>query len=760
MTPHEPSHGHGPVVTRWESPSQATWTDLRSEKVQSWHHDRLAVVYVRQSTPQQVLEHQESTRLQYGLTARAQALGWAPGRVLVIDDDQGKSGASAVDRAGFQRLVSEVSLNHVGLILGVEMSRLARSNADWHRLLELCALFGTLLADTDGLYDPAQYNDRLLLGLKGTMSEAELHLLKQRMHQGKRNKARRGELAIPLPIGYVRRPSGEVTFDPDEQVQHVLRLVFRKFGDLGTLNALLRYLVAHEIRLGFRVREGPAKGELEWRRPNRVTLQTLLKHPIYAGVYAYGRRQVDPRRQVPGQPRSGRLTRDPTTWVAFLRDRLPAYISWEQHEWNLARLRANQARADTLGVARQGTALLVGLVVCAVCGHRMTVRYSGRGAHHLYVCTRQLTDYGGPACQQFAAACLETFVSQQVVAALAPAALELSLATLEVLQRERDELGRLWQQRRERAAYEADRAGRQFHLVDPENRLVARQLEREWEAKLAAQQHLEEEHDRVGRSQPRTPSAAECEAVRRLAADLPALWDAPTTTVAERKELLRQVVEQVLVGVEGASERLRVTVTWVGGWQTSATVIRPVARLTQLSYYAHLCQRLRGLAAEGLSAAAIAARLNEEGVRPPKRREQFGEQGVRDLLQRLGGGPRHALPASPPPDQRPPRAPRGEALGVLGPHEWWLSDLARAVDMPHVTLFTWIRRGWVQARRQDLPPPTQRRWILWADEAELGRLRARHQRPAGEDARRRWASETVTPTGPTPPTTASHEALQ
>jgi len=719
--------------------------------VQPWHQDRLAVVYVRQSTAQQVLEHQESTRLQYGLTTRAQALGWASDRVLVIDDDQGKSGASAVDRAGFQRLVSEVSLNHVGLILGVEMSRLARSNADWHRLLEVCALFGTLLADADGLYDPGQYNDRLLLGLKGTMSEAELHLLKQRMHQGKLNKARRGELAIPLPMGYVRRPSGEVIFDPDEQVQHVLHLVFRKFVELGTLNALLRYLVAHEIRLGFRVREGVGKGELEWRRPNRMTLQTLLTNPIYAGVYAYGRRQVDHRRQAPGRPRTGRATIAPGGWVAFLRDRLPAYIAWEQYEWHLARLPANRARADALGVARQGTALLVGLVVCARCSHRMTVRYSGRGTHHLYVCTRQLSDYGGPACQQFAAACLETFVSQQVLAALEPAALEVSLAALDVLQRERDDLGRLWQQRRERAAYEADRAARQFRLVEPENRLVARQLEREWEATLAAQQHLNEEYDRVVRTQPRTPSVAEQDAVRRLAADLPALWDASTTTAAERKELIRQVVEQVVVGVEGVSERLHVTITWVGGWQTQAVVIRPVAHLTQLSYYAHLCARLRALAAQRLSAAAIAARLNEEGVRPPKRRDHFGEQGVRDLLERLGVGQRAAVSTG--------RVSRGTTLGR---HEWWLSDLARAVDMPHVTLFTWIRRGWVQARQQEVPNATQRRWILWADEAELARLRAHHQRPAGEDARRRWApetAETATPTWPTTPTATGHESF-
>lgn len=254
-------------------------------------------------------------------------------------------------REGFVRLVSEVGLDHVGLILGLEMSRLARSSKDWHQLLEICALFGTLIADLDGIYDPSQYNDRLLLGLKGTMSEAELHVLKQRLHQGKLNKARRGELAFPLPIGYVRRPSGEVTFDPDEQVQHVVKLLFRKFDELGTLHALLRYLNQHDIQLGVRVREGLAKGELEWRRPNRMTLQNLLKNPVYAGAYAYGRRQVDPRKQQPGRPRSGRVTCTHEDYHALIKDCFPAYISWEQYERNLARLWANRAQAEVIGRA-------------------------------------------------------------------------------------------------------------------------------------------------------------------------------------------------------------------------------------------------------------------------------------------------------------------------------------------------------------------------------------------------------------------------
>ncbi|HVB24514.1 MAG TPA: recombinase family protein [Ktedonobacteraceae bacterium] len=311
---------------------------LRAEKIRTFHHERLAVVYVRQSTVQQVLEHQESTRLQYGLVSRAQGLGWAPERVLVIDDDLGKSGASAQNRAGFQRLVSEVSLDHVGIIFGVDMSRLARSNKDWHQLLELCALFHTLIADLDGIYDPVQYNDRLLLGLKGTMSEAELHILKQRMHQGRLSKAGRGELQFALPVGYVWSPTGEIQFDPDEQVQQVVQLIFRKFEDLGTLGGLVRYLAQQQIQLGVRVREGPGKGELVWRRPNRATLQMMLKHPLYAGSYVYGRRQEDPRRKHPERPRTGRVVMSTDEWLVLLPNRCPAYISPEQYECNQTRL--------------------------------------------------------------------------------------------------------------------------------------------------------------------------------------------------------------------------------------------------------------------------------------------------------------------------------------------------------------------------------------------------------------------------------------
>jgi DNA invertase Pin-like site-specific DNA recombinase len=628
-----------------------------TEKICPRHWERLAVVYVRQSTMQQVLAHQESTRLQYGLVRRAIAWGWPEARVLVIDDDQGRSGTSAEGRHGFQRLVAEVGLDHVGLILGVEMSRLARSSKDWHQLLEICALFGTLIADLDGIYDPSQYNDRLLLGLKGTMREAELHLLKQRMYQGTLQKARRGALSFALPIGYVHNASGEVACDPDEQVQHVVRLIFRKFDELGTLHALLRYLGQHDIQLGVRVREGPAKGTLEWRRPNRMTLQNMLKHPMYAGAYAYGRRQVDARKKQPGRPSTGRVTRPRPAYHVLLKDHVPAYITWAQYEQPLARLAANRARAETIGAVRHGPSLLAGLLVCGQCGCRLQVRYGGSRMLHSYTCDRLATTYGGTYCQYLPGEPVDAFVSQWVLTALEPAALTLSLEATAHLEQERQALDQLWQQRLERAAYEAERAARHYRAIEPEHRLVARQLAKDWEEKLTAHRQLQEEYERFVQAQPQSLSGAEREAIAQLAHNIPALWHAATTTMAERKEIVRQIIHRVIVAGEGTSERLQITIEWVGGGVTAGVITRPISRIEHLSYYPLLCERIKTLAQTGYSTVQITACLAQEGFHSPKQAQPFSRQSVIELMRRLEGHQPHQR-------RRP----------ALHEHEWWLSD--------------------------------------------------------------------------------------
>ena len=698
------------------------WKRLEG-KVQPWHRDRLAAVYVRQSTAGQVKDHQESTRLQYALVERAVTLGWPASRVLVIDEDLGHSASGVDARPGFQRLVSEVGLDHVGVVLGIEMSRLARTGREWHQLLELCALSGALLADPDGVYDPVDHNDRLLLGLKGTISEAELHLIKQRMWSGRLAKARRGELVVALPVGYVRRPSGEAVLDPDEQVQAVVRLVFDLFDRLGTINAVLCYLADNNIQLGVRLREGPERGELQWRRPSRAGVQNMLRHPAYAGIYAYGRSRIDPRRRQAGRPYTGRVRAEREDWYVYLPGLLPAYISVERYERNMQRMDANRARAESIGVVRDGPALLAGLVACGRCGKKMSVRYQ-RGAggklHPAYVCGSDKTTFATGQCQQLAGDCVDEHVTVLLLAAMAPAAVEVSLAAAEQVQAQRAQVDQIWRQRLERAKFAVDRARRQYQLAEPENRLVVRQLEKDWETAMGERQRLKEEYDRFLAVRPRTLSAAEREQIRALAADVPGIWHAPTTSDADRKQLIRHLVEKVHIKVIGTSEKVKVQVTWAGGHRSESETVRPVACLTQLSYYPQLITRAQELVNAGMNAGQIADRLNAEGLRPPKRSKTFTKNAVRDLLRSLG-------------IQRS-RTPARQARPDLDEHEWWLRDLAEHLQMSEVTLDAWVRRGWATGY---LHPQAGLR-IVHADPAEVEHLRTLHQVPRGQHNRRPW----------------------
>jgi DNA invertase Pin-like site-specific DNA recombinase len=684
-------------------------------KIQSSHLQRLAVVYVRQSTLQQVERHQESTRLQYALVDRAIDLGWAPSQVLVIDEDQGRSGATAAGRPGFQRLVAEVGLDRIGLVLSIEISRLARSSRDWYQLLEVCGLFATLIGDADGIYDPQTYNDRLLLGLKGTMSEAELHILKQRLLEGKRAKARRGELKTLLPMGYVRTPSGEVVKDPDAQARAVIDTVFDQFARRGTLNGVLRYLVDHQLQLPYRVVSGPQTGQLQWRRPNRVTLSNLLHNPTYAGAYVYGRRPTDPRRRPPGRPSTGRTVAAPEQWEVLLKDRLPAYLGWEQYEHNQRQLAANTAQGG--GVARGGPSLLSGRLICGRCGLRMATQYTNSGIGLRYICSREAVDYGAPLCQSLAGAPLDAAIARLVLDALEPAALEISLQVAGDLQAERERQRTQWQQRLERVRYDAQRAERQYQTVEPEDRLVARTLEQHWEAALAAEAQLQADYARFLATAPTPLAAAERARIRQLAADIPTLWNAATTTAEERQAIVRVLIERVIVTVIDDSEQVGVEVHWAGGHRTPARIVRPVARVEQLSDYPALLARVRSLHQEGQTCPAIARQLNLEHWHPAKRRQTFNGPMIASLLLRQGvsAGAAHR------------QAPWEDRAS----DEWTLNELAWQLQMPPVTVFSWLRKGWLQARQ--VVRGGHRPWLVWADAAELERLRARRAAP------RRWA---------------------
>jgi DNA invertase Pin-like site-specific DNA recombinase len=676
---------------------------VSSHKIQGRHCERLAVVYVRQSSLHQVQHNQESTQLQYGLANTAERLGWPRERILVIDDDLGISGASSEGRSGFQRLLSEVALDHVGLILGVEMSRLARSCKDWYQLLELCALFGTLIGDLDGLYDPSCYNDRLLLGLKGTMSEAELHILQQRMHQGAMQKARRGELVNLVPVGYVRRPSGEVILDPDEQVQAIVRTIFEQFERQGSVGAVLHYLITNHMQLPVRVKSGPDKGSLQWRRPNKTALRIMLRHPMYAGAYSYGRSCLDKQRG-PKKRRRGWLP--PEQWQVLLRDRYPAYITWEQYERNVAQIKENQAHVQRRGPIRPGRALLTGLVVCGRCGARMMTHQSGKSVLPRYACSSARANFGEAECQSLAARPVDDEVVRLALRALEPAALEVSLQVAADWKKEREAVEAQWQYRLQRADYEADRARRQYDAVEPENRLVCRTLEAAWEQKLRAARELHEEYERFLQTQPKLLTAEEQEAIRRLAADLPALWQAATTTDADRKAILRQVLDKVVLQVEGKTEWVEAWLHWAGGHQTYTRFRRPVASLTQLSDWPQLRRRIVTLKNQGLTAEQIAQQLNREGRTSPHHKG-FTSATIRAALSRCGLTEIR-------------RGASNEQL-TLKEDEWFVPDLAREVGVRPQVVYAWIRKGKLSAWQVDGP---QGRWIVHADAATLEGLKA------------------------------------
>lgn len=673
-----------------------------AQKILGRHYERLAVVYVRQSSLHQVQHNQESTQLQYGLVNTAVRLGWPRERILVIDDDLGVSGSSAEGRSGFQRLLSEVALDHVGLILGIEMSRLARSCKDWYQLLELCALFGTLICDLDGLYDPSSYNDRLLLGLKGTMSEAELHILQQRMHQGALQKARRGELVSLVPVGYVRSSSEEVSMDPDEQVQAVIRAVFEQFEKHGSVGAVLRYLIANRMQLPIRNNSGPDKGSLQWRRPNKSVLRNMLRHPMYAGAYTYGR---SCRAQQPGQKKKQQRCLPLNQWKVLLHDRYPAYITWPQYERNVAQLADHKSHRQSRGPIRSGRALLTGLVVCGRCGTRMTTHHSGKSIQPRYACSAARSNFGEPDCQSLAALAVDEEVVRLALLALAPSALEVSLQVAADWQKEREQLNEQWQYRLQRAQYEVDRARRQYDAVEPENRLVCRTLEATWEQKLRAARELQEEYERFLQDEPKLLTSAEQNAIRQLAADLPALWHTATTTHADRKAILRQILDKVVIQIEGKSEWVEAKLHWAGGHQTYTRFRRPVGSLAQLIDWPQIRQRIVALKSRGLSAQQIADKLNHEGRTSPHRKA-FTAATIRSALSRGG--------------LTKVRRAAGNDQLALANDEWFVPDLARKIGVRAQIIYSWIRTGRLPARQVGGP---QGRWIVRADAVILESLK-------------------------------------
>lgn len=587
-----------------------------SSKIAPRHLERLAYIYVRQSSPKQVTHHRESQRYQYRLAQRATELGWPEARTRIIDADLGVSGTGREQRDGFQELVAAVSLDQVGIIFGYEVSRLARNNRDWYQLLDLAAALGSLIADIDGVYDPRLYNDRLLLGLKGTMSEAELHWLRMRLDAGRLSQVQRGVYRQALPTGLVRLPDGRVVKDPDQQVQHVLELVFQKFGELRSCRQVLHYFSRHQLLLPRRHTVGQFAGQLLWKPATEAALRAILQNPAYAGAFAYGRRQANPAHQAPHRPDTGRLRQPMEKWIHLQQDVYPAYISWDQFLANRARLQENatvftqNAQAPS-GPAREGAALLQGLAVCGLCGARMRTCYK---TAHRYQCENLKRRVNGAMCASLHGAAIDQVVREAFFEALRPAHLDALDAVLQTQAADQERLHQHWHEQLKRVRYEARLAQRQYEAVDPDNRLVTAELERRWEETLRTVRTVEEDYARF-QQRPPVPllTPEQRQQFQQLSETLPTLWQSGAVSVSQQKELLRCLISQVILK-RLAAENVEIRIVWISGHYSILQARTPIRRSQDSTIREQLTARIEQLWQQGTNSDKdMAAVLTAEG---------------------------------------------------------------------------------------------------------------------------------------------------
>ena len=602
--------------------------DTQHQKVRPEHLKRDAYLYIRQSTIHQVFHNTESTRRQYDLRRRAIALGWPNESVIVIDSDLGQSGASAKDREGFQRLVGDVGIGKAGIVLGLEVSRLARNSSDWHRLLEICALTDTLILDEDGLYDPSYFNDRLLLGMKGTMSEAELHMLRARLRGGILNKARRGELQVPLPIGLSYDQSGKVILTPDSQVQEALRVFFKTYQRTGSASAIVKHFRDNNLQFPRVIRRSINKGKTVWGPLTHTRALHILHNPRYAGTFVYGR--MKSYKQPNGRIGIRELPID--QWHTVIPDAHPGYITWEQYNDNLKTLRAC---SQAYGKDRRnhppgnGPALLQGLVICGVCGQRMTLRYHIRDGKLVpdYVCQRHGIEYGGPTCQHIPGSNIDKAVERLLLTLVKPVTLEIAFTVQQEVQQRLKEADKLRYQKVQRAQYQADLARDRFMNIDPRNRLVADQLEADWNEKLRVLTDVREEYEQQHELD-KVKLDKQCrEKILSLVKNFPKVWNDPATSDQLRKRMIRLIIEDVTMersdrNVDlrirlkgGATHQMKVAIP-LNAWQIRKTKPEIIEEIDKLM--------------DHFTDKEIVANFNRRGIKPSE-----GQKFTRTIMGNL-----------------------------------------------------------------------------------------------------------------------------
>lgn len=598
-------------------------------KVRAEHLGREALVYVRQSTMAQVRFNQESTHRQYALRERALSLGWPEEHIRVIDGDLGISGSGRSRRPGFAQLVTSVSLGEVGAVFGLEISRLARSSADLMKLLELCSLFGTLVIDEDGIYDMADFNDRLLIGLKGTMGEAELHFLHARMIGGKENAASRGELRFPLPVGYVYDPDGKPVMDPDEEVRHAVSTLFRVFRSSGSAYGVVRYFAENNLSFPKRAYGGVWDGKITWGTLTHSRVLTAIHNPSYAGAYVYGRYRDNKTIHSDGHftHHTVRLT-DRNDWKVFIPDHHPAYISWEEFEENQKCLDSNRTNSERCGPAREGAALLPGILLCGKCGRRMTVRYTGTGGiRPRYECVGRWEHGNKATCSSVPADILDRAVSEKILSIMKPSQLEISLKVMHSICDADKMSDRQWLPAVERAQYEADRAEKQFMLADPENRLVVRSLETNWNQKLKELEKIKQDYTVYHSKKPWVPSKEEERDILDLARKIPEVWNAPSSTSKEKKRIIRILIEDITVLSEKRHPDFSIGIRFRSGKHEYLSLKKPLPCADSRRHTKDTVALIRELASY-MDDYEIADHLNQNGLTTPEGKS-FTYAGVR-----------------------------------------------------------------------------------------------------------------------------------
>jgi DNA invertase Pin-like site-specific DNA recombinase len=667
-------------------------------KIAEHHRSRSAYVYLRQSTPGQVLHHQESTERQYALREKAEELGWSQASIRTLDGDLGKSGTQTAGREDFKTLVADVSMGQVGAVLALEASRLSRSDLDWHRLLELCALTQTLVIDEDGCYDPADFNDGLLLGLKGTMAQAELHFLRTRLQGGKLNKAKKGELRFPLPVGFRFDEQSRIILDPDEEVQGAVALVFRLFRETGSAFAVVQRFAERGLRFPKRAYGGAWDGQLVWGQLTHSRVLAILKNPSYAGMYVFGRYQYRVQISAQGEVRKRMQAVAMPDWRVRLHEHHEGYITVEEFLKNRERLEKNRTNGEGTilsGPAREGLALLQGLLLCGHCGRALTVSYRGNGGiyptylcnwlHHQALATKD--------CLSFRCDLLDSVVVEELLKALQPAELELALAALQELETRDQAIMRQWQMRLERAEYETALAERRYQEVDPSQRLVASTLERRWNDALLQLQELKKQAAEVQLQEARVATPEQKEKVLALARDLPRVWHARTTHAKDRKRMLRLLIKDITVE-KPQPKQLLVHIRWQGGACTDHSVPLPPSIADRMRYPAPLVDRVRNLA-QSLPDTQIVDRLNQEGLV-----SALGKPFTLSMIRWIRY--RYKIPAA----------------KLMSSEESTVQQVAERFRVSIYVVYSWIEQGLLPARRLN---PGMPYWITVreADEQKL-----------------------------------------